>query len=322
MKLSLLARRSAMLSIAIGTSLGATARAESNVGMYGYFDLGIVKESHTGARETRGLNNWIGFKGKEDLGGDLSAVFKLEMRFLPDTGAQERTNTLFQGESTVGLRSKTLGTLLIGRTWTPLWAGKWAYDPWYDSANMGSLGAYNGDFDSEGVNTNTVFANYSRVSNAVFYRSPTVADFQVNLEGEVEAAPGAARRSRGAALQYAHGPVSAMLSYEKNHVDDDIVYLGASYTAGPFVLMGSYSRSELAAQDRMVHSAMLAATYAIGGGNSLRGGYGRIRESRANKTSLGYVHGMSKRTNLYADVYREKTGSVQNGVALGITHSF
>ncbi|MDM5180638.1 porin [Massilia sp. DJPM01] len=314
-------KKTVWLALMLGPGISTAAIAQSNVTIYGYLDVGIVKESRTSTRESRGLNNWLGFKGSEALGGDLSAVFKLEMRFLPDTGAQERSTTLFQGESTAGLSSKSLGTLLIGRAWTPLWAGKWAYDPWYDSAMMGSLGAYNGDFDSDGLNLNKVFANYSRVSNALFYRSPNFADFQFSLVGEVESVPGARKRSRGGALQYGHGPVSAMLAYEKNHVADDVVYAGASYTMGPVVLMGSYSRTHLFFLNTSSHSAMVAATYAIGNG-MLRGGYGRIKESHANKTSAGYVHKLSKRTSVYADVYRERISRKQDGVALGITHSF
>ena len=53
-----------------------------------------------------------------------------------------------------------------------------------------------------------------------------------------------------------------------------------------------------------------------------RAGYGRIQETGHHKVSLGYNHPLSKRTNLYADVYREQLITSRNGMALGINHSF
>ena len=54
----------------------------------------------------------------------------------------------------------------------------------------------------------------------------------------------------------------------------------------------------------------------------MRAGYGRIQETGHHKVSLGYNHPLSKRTNLYADVYREQLITSRNGMALGINHSF
>ncbi|MFX5656462.1 porin, partial [Acinetobacter baumannii] len=59
----------------------------------------------------------IGFKGVEDLGGGLSAVFNLEPGFKNDTGAlddSKTTNTLFRRKSVVGLAGG-FGTVLLGR---------------------------------------------------------------------------------------------------------------------------------------------------------------------------------------------------------------
>ncbi|MEO8407678.1 MAG: porin, partial [Oxalobacteraceae bacterium] len=58
------------------------------------------------------------------------------------------------------------------------------------------------------------------------------------------------------------------------------------------------------------------------GPDTLRSGYGRTQESGNHKFSVGYVHPLSKRTNLYADIYREKTLDDKNGFALGMNHTF
>lgn len=311
----------ALPAILLGAACAGQAQAQtSNVTMYGYLDLGLVKESGTTTRLDRGYNNWLGFKGAEDLGGDLAAIFNVEMRFNPDTGVQEKSTTLFQGETTVGLKSKAMGTLRLGRALTPLWAKKWVYDPWYDSAFMGSLANYNGDFNSDGLAT-TDYHNYLRAANAVFYSTPNISGFAAHVEAEIELAAGAKTRSKGVSLNYANGPLSAMLSFEKNHVEDDIAYLGGSYNLGAFTAMGSYSKTNFDATSTKKTSTMLAGTYALGA-DTVRLGYGRIRESGDHKVGLGYNHPLSKRTNVYADIYREKTTDSMNGVAVGMNHTF
>lgn len=74
-----MSRTSAVASL-IAAGFAAQAQT-SHVTLYGYLDLGLVKESHTSTQLGRGYNNWLGFKGTEDLGGDLSVLFNVQMRF-------------------------------------------------------------------------------------------------------------------------------------------------------------------------------------------------------------------------------------------------
>jgi predicted porin len=233
---------------------------------------------------------------------------------------QEKTTKLFQGETTVGVLSKTFGKLRLGRALTPLWDNKWVYDPWYDSALMGSLNNYNGDFDSDGLPT-TDFSNYSRVSNGVYYSTPNFSGFQAHVLAEIEQAIGADTRAKGVSLNYGNGPFTTMYSYEENHVSDHINYVAGSYKLGVLTVMGSYAQTELARTAEKVQSMHVAATYMVGV-DTIRGGYGRIKERDYDKVTIGYNHALSKRTNLYADLYREKLADSRNGVALGINHTF
>jgi predicted porin len=305
--------------------------AASKVTLYGYIDIGLVKQGGQATKLEHGQNNWIGVMGNEQINADLDAIFNVQMRFNPDTGAQEKSTTLFQGESTVGLASKTLGTVRLGRALTPLWAKKWVYDPWNDSDLMGSIGNYNGDFNSDGrtvfgANEANDFHNYSRISNGVYYSTPSLAGFALHAVAETEQAVGADTKARGASLNYDNGPLSAMLAYEKNHASDNIVYLGGSYQLGLWKVMGSVSRTELGAVQAAgipdaINSQHIAATYLIGA-DTIRAGYGRVDALDKHKVTIGYLHALSKRTNLYADLYREKIVDSSNGVALGINHTF
>lgn len=303
----------------------SSAHAQSNVTIYGNLDVAINKESNAAVKMDRGYNNWVGFKGQEDLGGGMSTLFNLQTRFKIDTGEQERPQTFWQGESTVGLKSNTLGTVRMGRAVTPLWNNIWLFEPWYNSGFNGSLATYQtGSFSSDGVTDVALgYANFARISNGLFYDSPDFDGWRFAVAGEVEknANPAAKARNTGISVNYAKGPVGAMVSYERNARTDDIYFVGGSYAFGNLNLMGSYARTKLIAQEQE-RLAVLAATYAVGI-DTIKTGYGRNLVNSNNKVSVGYNHPLSKRTNLYADLYREKTVTSKiTGYAIGMNHTF
>ena len=78
---------------------------------------GFVSCAGSKSRTSQGTGNvstW-GFKGSEKISDDLDVIFHLENAFLPDDGTFYMNNTLFERESTVGLRSKTYGEFKAGR---------------------------------------------------------------------------------------------------------------------------------------------------------------------------------------------------------------
>lgn len=313
-----------ILPAIMAVMMATQAQAQSNVTIYGNLDIGMVKESGKTTKMDRGYNNWLGFRGAEDLGDGLLATFNLQTRFAPDTGAQE-TGVFWQGESTLGLSSTSMGRLRLGRALSPLWQTKWAFDPWYDSGTFGSVSFpyQTGTFYSDPTLA-LGGANFARISNGLFYDTPDFSGFQAHAALEVEKAAGANDRAAGLSLNYGKGPLAAMLAYQKNAAADTIYFLAASYNLGAATVMGSYAQGKVlnAAGDRLrERNWILAGTYALGA-DTLRAGYGRTQESGNNKVSFGYVHPLSKRTNLYADIYREKTVDNNNGFAAGMNHTF
>lgn len=305
------------------------AQAQTKVTMYGNLDVSIGKESGGAIIMGRGYNNWLGFKGQEDLGDGLAAIFNLQTRFIPGTGAQERPTTFLQGESTVGLKTNDLGSLRLGRAVTPLWNNIWLFEPWYNSGFNGSLASYQtGSYSSDGISDAALgYANFARISNGVFYDSPDFSGFRFAVAGEVEKNPLAKTRNIGISLNYGKGPIGAMASYERNDNNDNIYFLGGSYDFSGLVLMGSYAHTKLvginaAAAGRSSERLMvLAATYAVGT-DTIKAGYGRNQDSGNHKVSLGYSHPLSKRTILYGDLYREKIKTDITGYAVGMSHTF
>lgn len=301
----------------------APAHAQSNVTIYGNLDTAIGKTSNGAVTMGPGYFNWLGFKGTEQLDGDLKAVFNLQMRFSPDTGGLSNPGTFWQGESTVGLQSATFGTVRLGRAMTPMWNSLWLYEPWANGATFATLSGYQtGSYSSDGVtDTAQNFATFARINNGVFYDSPSWSGVHFSAAGEAELAQGASARNKGLSLNYDGGALTAMLSYEKNHQYDEITYAGATYAVGGLKLFGSYAHTKvLNVKPESLY--LLAATYALNASDSLRAGHGRNNGLRSHKTSLGYVHAFSKRTSVYADVWNEHISSGVNGYVLGISHSF
>ena len=75
--------KKSLISIAILGAMSNVAMAQSNVVMYGIVDAGLTSERGGAAGNVTKVQSGvasasrIGFKGTEDLGSGLSAIFKL-----------------------------------------------------------------------------------------------------------------------------------------------------------------------------------------------------------------------------------------------------
>src|SRR6266705_1612508 len=99
-----------ILAFAVLGACASLASAQtSNVTIYGTVDGGLRYQTNTTANgdslvsQTSGhyLANRLGFKGVEDLGGGLKALFTLESGFAVDTGAQDVAGSIFNRTAAV-----------------------------------------------------------------------------------------------------------------------------------------------------------------------------------------------------------------------------
>lgn len=300
----------------------AGAVQAADVTMYGNLDIGIKKRSDDITRVGRGFNNWLGWRGTEKLDNGVEVFFVTEMRFNLDDGSQERPDNLWQGETTVGLRSKELGAVRLGRAMTPLWWEIWKYDPWINSGENASMFAYQtGSYTSDGVrDLENGYANFSRFENAVFYTSPTVGGWHVHAAAEAERDPLDVRRPAGVSFNYAKNGVLGHVALERNSNDDRIGVISLSREFGKLRLMASMAR-HLPRIGDAEKVAMVAANYRVGA-YTWRAGYGRNFLLDNDKLGVGAIHHLSTRTGLYADLYHERTVRSATGAAVGIMHTF
>ena len=95
----------------------------THVTIYGILDSGVVHTTNTNAAGdamtkipglTGSVPSRLGFRGTEDLGGGLQAIFALETGISVDTGTVGQGNRLFGRQAYVGLKN-AYGTLTLGR---------------------------------------------------------------------------------------------------------------------------------------------------------------------------------------------------------------
>ena len=147
------------------TGLLATGAAHAqSPTLYGRIDTGIESVSNVASAggslmrmpsNTGIFPSRLGMRGKEDLGGGLSALYTLEMGFAPDTGASGQGGRLFGRQSLVGL-SADWGSVTLGRQYTMLF---WSL---LDADIVGPAIYGIGSLDSYIPNT--------RVDNAIAYK--------------------------------------------------------------------------------------------------------------------------------------------------------
>jgi predicted porin len=101
----------------------SAAMAQSSVTVYGIVDSGLVYTTNINAAGdsitkmpslSSSLPSRLGFRGVEDLGGGLSAVFVLENGFGVDAGTIGQGGRLFGRQANVGLKG-AFGTVVVGR---------------------------------------------------------------------------------------------------------------------------------------------------------------------------------------------------------------
>jgi predicted porin len=122
------------LALAVLAALSLNASAQTNVQVYGLMDAGVEYLNHAGPNDGsltrvisggKNTSRW-GFRGSEDLGNGLKAVFNLEGGVLLDTGAQD--GNLFKRQAYVGLDGG-FGRVIIGRSFTTTYDLVLKFDP-------------------------------------------------------------------------------------------------------------------------------------------------------------------------------------------------
>ncbi|MDC8760442.1 porin [Janthinobacterium fluminis] len=336
--------KKSLVALALFGAFAGAAHAQSSVAIYGTIDAGLGKATGKTTAVTKRDNNKLGFKGVEDLGNGLKALFQLEIRYESDTGQLENGSNgsqrpLFQGQSRVGLQGD-FGTVRLGRGLTAFQESSTAFEPW---SGMPTQVGFQSDLHTGGYNSDPqggTVSSKNRFSNAIFYNTPVMSGFQVNATvatKEATAVPvtenpsvvGDAKVSPySLSATYTNGPFAGMAAYERNAAETKVWSVAASVNPiQDLKLMASYTKqdqSKSVAVNPNTKSWVIGANYTVGAG-LIRAGYGQKTPDGVTKTkqaSLGYEYNLSKRTYVYADVSQKKIATSVNYYGVGLHHNF
>jgi predicted porin len=326
--------KKSLLALAV-LAFAGTASAQSSVTIYGKVDMALGKPIGTKDKQVRdGGGSRLGFRGQEDLGGGMFAIFGMEHRFSPDTGCDATTacggatgvgvtSTFWNGYSWVGLRAG-FGQLTLGRHYTAAFT---------DIQNQ--IDPFGGDTVAALRGTGMIPGSIGKIRVADSLRYDITAagvKFAATLgEGTQPAnlgvTTGSLDRPWSVAANYSAGPLFVGVGYEDpNDPDDKLLSVGARYGFGPATLRVGFSDGRNTA-DNKVRGWLVGATIKAGPGDVLVG-YAQSKNRTlgtdlSKKWGVGYRYPLSKRTFLYADIARDSVPvSNKGGYDLGIQHNF
>ncbi len=336
-----------LLAAAIAAALApAAVMAEaSNVTIYGRVDYGFMSRGGDSgglsqAGRTGRLNdfedgiggtNRFGFKGSEDLGNGLKAIYEFEFGFSGDSGQSFSGTT--NRHSWVGLTG-AFGTALGGRVDGVRYSFVGKYDPFKNQtvANAGSL-----------FGVTSGLGQADRVDNAVVYITPELAPglkFLAGYTTSLLAEGGSGAQVGGVdietgdtplyvvAAMYDNGPISLLLDYENlkikrgnnltgSDMEYDLWVAGGSYDFGVVKLSAYYENTKGSNRASRGDVAGITAPTSDGDGwlvgleapvtsnIKLKASYvqandDRTTQSDCSKWGFGGEYAFSKRTTAYA----------------------
>jgi predicted porin len=314
------------------TGFAAGAHAQSNVTIYGSLDAGVAYINNVSGGSMMRVDQGtmqpdrIGFRGTEDLGDGLKAIYQLEAGFSTDTGNQTNTGRLFNRASFVGLTGN-FGTVTLGNQ----------PDIVFDYVGKTSNGYQLTNFYLFHPGNLDQLANTSQFQNSVRYATPSFGGLTFSaMMGFGEVANDSSNgRNVGAGATYVQGPLRVSLAYNKLNdraagyagtflsslslgsattVFDSMTTTaaGATYAFGAFRVNADYTQTKLefAGISPTQKNVDLGTAWRYSPANTINVGFSnsRMAGARYNQYSLSHVHSFSKRTEFYAQAAYQQAG--------------
>jgi len=338
-----------LIALAVAGLASSAAFAQSNVTVYGVADVYVGSATADGNARKSVVNSSglsgsrIGFKGTEDLGNGLKALFTLEYGLSVDdntgVGATNNSAGTLTGNARqqfVGLTGG-FGTALAGRLQTAGYDFVAATNVFHgtainplDTVTKSFAGGYGVATVAQGglaLPVTTLINSSSRANNAVAYVSPSFGGFTVaynHARLSETASNGAAGTSDGNAnllsATYKNGPATAGLivtNISSANTANGVAHvsewaLGGAYDFGVLALKGSYQEQKvdniLDGKDKAWQLGVIVPVTSAG---KVLVGYAKSTVNSIDTKSLdtkswtlAYTHSLSKRTTLYTGYQR------------------
>ena len=326
-----------LIAAASLTLLAAQSQAQG-VNVYGRMVMS-ANQVETGTtnkvNELRDNASRLGFRGTEDLGGGMSAMYGLEMGISADSGVF--TSPVFRN-SYVGLRGGW-GTMALGRLDSANPTGS----PIYSQITSLSHFAPN---DAGATASSTSMQNArNRTSDSIGYASPKMGDFIFRARTYLRGTAAAEDSAKGSdfGLDYQSGAIKAAIGYSKdsrvggfsNNDFKEKWQLGVNYKIDKdwdvYAIGGidTYKNTSTTRSD--VNYTQVGSSYTVGKHKIVLNTFQRDVQASLTgvrkKNQLSYQYFLSKQTDLQAFIDKDsidssKTNVQVRAIGLGIRQNF
>ena len=297
------------LAIAAAMAAMATAASAQSVSVYGVIDTGI-QNYDTGAasltRATDGIlaTSRLGFQGKEDLGGGLTAGFVLESKVVPSAGTFGSTTTTgqtFDREASLFISGK-FGEIRAGKTDVSAAEGVDTL-----TTQAGNLGFH--------ASNGTGVELGGDAASTVRYTTPKIGNFSAQIGRSTNAngsTTDAGTELTGYSVTYDDGKLKLIAGQVKldaatTVAERDFTAYGAAYDFGAFTVGGSYAEGDVSTTGTVKSTVkQVSVRVPLGAGVSAHGVYAITKDGTqaTNGEGKGYTvaltKALSKRTTAYA----------------------
>ncbi|MES2106941.1 MAG: porin [Pseudomonadota bacterium] len=324
--------KKSLLALSVLAAFAGVAHAQSSVTIYGVVDMAIQHESGASKNgATTALDSGeqsgsrIGFKGTEDLGGGLKAIFQLEMGVNADNGTSSQGGLAFGRQAWVGLAGD-FGSVTMGRQYAPIFIATDTIDPWDAGFNSTGGGPQAGNGTSTGGLLG-MFGTPFRTNNTVNYSTNNLGGFTgaaAYTFGE-QAGDTSALRQIGLSGIYAAGPVTGAIAYHKSNdaagFAKKILFVGGIYDFQVAKLHAAYGKTTTDLNTTDTKEWMIGTTVPFGAA-ALIATYTHVtdnlkaNENKGNQYAIGGTYALSKRTNFYTNYAYTKNDANSNAGGL------
>jgi predicted porin len=333
-----------LIALAVAGLASSAAFAQSNVTIYGIVDVAYTHSS-SGSSKTSGIDSggWsssrIGFRGTEDLGDGMKALFTLEYGLSPDVNSGVGVTATGGGsarQTWIGLQNSS-GSIKVGRQNT---LGKNSTDK-YDPLASGTFSVLYALQRGNGVGSQSVAAQGSaqpyalqtvngRFSNAVTVESAKMSGFVLSFQYAFNGQDGLDANPKGGAVvekqsdmafsvDYSEGPLALNFTHQRARDVLDIAgnkatenWVSGAYDFGAAKVMASYqttARTQTGVSfdtDKLWSAGVQIPVTKM---SKVYFGYASADDAAATDNDvtawgMAYTHDLSKRTMLYGGYQR------------------
>jgi predicted porin len=335
----------AMIGVVLAGGMGV---AQADVQVMGHIDTAIVSYDNGGSSPGSDDVNLVcttcsvGFKGDEDLGNGLKAIFFLDWQYdttvrndgdgTGDDGDNDNSG-LVDRDQWLGLKGN-FGQVRIGTISTLYKSHGAMIDPLYRTAFQGRDHGLQSSYHS--------FAGeelHGRATNTIRYDSPSFNGLKVggHYTLDRDETDGEDSDPFGVGASYENGGILVFADYMDNNQsssdpdgEESVWKVGGKYSLNNFAVMAQYEEADFGSSSKptLWH---IGGSYTMGN-SMIYAAFGQTDPdvtgaSKQDAWTIAGTHSLSKRTMVYAGYNLEETGSPSphdeiDTFGLGIKHKF